>query len=1383
MMEASTLSVLKVDNTSSIESCENHDANQNSPSTAEPENLETEQLSGEVKNPVEEGGLEKERGIEVDSFGLDSEEKKQRSDVEKSEEKIERENKKGIEQTDNPTFNDKITKMELTHANPGVVETKKVPASKLDTTSYELDGSKIGTVPESINSYDSEPGMKEKESKYVETTDTTDDGTKTMNDLSENSETTPGQTITIIKEHMPNTPQENNSKMDTTIGQSKEIVVEGENTQQCVPQMASTSSKESAVPSPKGATKPVESQSKGSTIWYDDEADDTTGTTGYSTAIVGGVVVRTPISSSPKTAKKSAKQTKELSPSKLKLAWGSLFGKKKSPKKAPGQTSAPAQSTEKVEGQISRDTQEVKGKDQVDGETSGITVTQQGESEETIVKVKVDKVSVKEEEKCEGDQIGNLNAKTNISVEAESVKVVEEGVTATKIQKPGFENGKETSQEEISTALGESSKVNEPLEVKDKNESGLEQKVKPGVDIQDAPAETAVEVATTETSESVEPSDDVSKTTRPNLHNAQIDNVLEEAALPSDATPLGKEEISPYVQHKYVKSEGVIVTGETPPGKEEVASEELHAGDSSDQVSPSAEVTIQVSEASSPVSQEVSSNEEISKKDILSEPETIPDEDSVLRERILASRESGARSVSPPKPSKMHMRISYAESSKDGEKEVELLGTRDVAMRPKSTNKGPADHRISCMELKDVDYEGWLTKKGGGKVFAAWKRKWVVVKDQRLYYYKTSFDPEAGGMIHLDNCESTAAPEMKRKFCFKCESKTNKSHNTFFAADTEQDMRTWLDVLGKASRGEVINLPQHRKTEFLGVQMRKKTNSISRRAGSILGVGGAYDYDGTIEKHVGPKRRASYGSAPTQSKRISSSEEEKAAEEGFGDKAIEALTRDPKESDTNVSRASPDSHLQTVISEIREQNVELVESSPIEAGVDGETPAPDEKSTDVAPISEVADALQEKEENEPQIAPLSDVKDALTGKEGVSIPESTDASLKQKEQLAETATSTNSKVEVDIQEGSTKIIPLSEETVKSTVTQDSKEDSEPVTPDSEPAQPNVTVAGVSNGGDYVTLDIGVAVTAVDGSGIAKETDARAESVPDAEVKPDQDLIENKDQSQVNKDPLGTKEHKQELPSGEGPIGGSETPTKDSPKSTQPQSKADSPVPIGGKTKWYFTLDDEQGWVEPEPEVDAKRSSLKDDELLSMVRNIKAAHITITGEPVPEIEERMRAMTTASNENKELVKLNALKRSLKDKERDVEAMDELLSNKHPSHEVVREWMARHSHLSDELSVHSTGDDTNTVTNGEAANEDDPKPVTNGEKANDRHTDNYSSFHAESKDDKMLEKIAASQEVDTETQNDNNVESSSNVGNEGVQSVNGHLDDNKSLDTRL
>lgn len=52
----------------------------------------------------------------------------------------------------------------------------------------------------------------------------------------------------------------------------------------------------------------------------------------------------------------------------------------------------------------------------------------------------------------------------------------------------------------------------------------------------------------------------------------------------------------------------------------------------------------------------------------------------------------------------------------------------------------------------------------GGMLFlTGWKRKWVVLKDGKLYYFRTAFDLEAGGVINMQGITVTEAPEIKKK--------------------------------------------------------------------------------------------------------------------------------------------------------------------------------------------------------------------------------------------------------------------------------------------------------------------------------------------------------------------------------------------------------------------------------------------------------------------------------------------------------------------------------------------------------------------------------------------------------------------------------------------
>ena len=106
-----------------------------------------------------------------------------------------------------------------------------------------------------------------------------------------------------------------------------------------------------------------------------------------------------------------------------------------------------------------------------------------------------------------------------------------------------------------------------------------------------------------------------------------------------------------------------------------------------------------------------------------------------------------------------------------------------------------------------------------------------------------------------------------------------------------------------------------------------------------------------------------------------------------------------------------------------------------------------------------------------------------------------------------------------------------------------------------------------------------------------------------------------------------------------------------------------------KTKWYFSLDRKQAWsVAPEADEEkspkrrksSDRSSIKstnsgresisslpeEDQFMVMCRNIRKARLSIYGEPVVDGAERLRAFSNAKEDDKTLLRLRTLERTLK-----------------------------------------------------------------------------------------------------------------------------------------
>jgi hypothetical protein len=101
--------------------------------------------------------------------------------------------------------------------------------------------------------------------------------------------------------------------------------------------------------------------------------------------------------------------------------------------------------------------------------------------------------------------------------------------------------------------------------------------------------------------------------------------------------------------------------------------------------------------------------------------------------------------------------------------------------------------QISVASLNPADKDGFLTKQGGS--IKTWRRRWFVLKGKKLYYFKSKTDVEATGIIELE-ADSFVRDERdkdkKRRFMFS----VGTSRRVFFMhADTEQEMRQWIEAI------------------------------------------------------------------------------------------------------------------------------------------------------------------------------------------------------------------------------------------------------------------------------------------------------------------------------------------------------------------------------------------------------------------------------------------------------------------------------------------------------------------------------------------------------------------------------------------------------------
>jgi len=74
----------------------------------------------------------------------------------------------------------------------------------------------------------------------------------------------------------------------------------------------------------------------------------------------------------------------------------------------------------------------------------------------------------------------------------------------------------------------------------------------------------------------------------------------------------------------------------------------------------------------------------------------------------------------------------------------------------------------------NAEKKGWMTKQGGR--IKTWKRRWFILNDTGLYYFKKPQDTEPCGIIMLDNVEVVRCPSKKN--CFQLQYSTEDMFDT-----------------------------------------------------------------------------------------------------------------------------------------------------------------------------------------------------------------------------------------------------------------------------------------------------------------------------------------------------------------------------------------------------------------------------------------------------------------------------------------------------------------------------------------------------------------------------------------------------------------------------
>ncbi|XP_041854131.1 pleckstrin homology domain-containing family A member 7-like isoform X3 [Melanotaenia boesemani] len=166
---------------------------------------------------------------------------------------------------------------------------------------------------------------------------------------------------------------------------------------------------------------------------------------------------------------------------------------------------------------------------------------------------------------------------------------------------------------------------------------------------------------------------------------------------------------------------------------------------------------------------------------------------------ILQEQPQGSRIMSKPTGEQLSSTTVSEASTAITSSTVDTSASKASRPGGKVHSFGKREQSIKRNPNVPVVVRGWLYKQDSSGM-RLWKRKWFVLADFCLFYYKDSREESVLGSIPLPSYViSTVGPEdhISRKYAFKAEHTGMRTY--YFSADTQEDMNTWLRAMNQAA--------------------------------------------------------------------------------------------------------------------------------------------------------------------------------------------------------------------------------------------------------------------------------------------------------------------------------------------------------------------------------------------------------------------------------------------------------------------------------------------------------------------------------------------------------------------------------------------------------
>lgn len=180
----------------------------------------------------------------------------------------------------------------------------------------------------------------------------------------------------------------------------------------------------------------------------------------------------------------------------------------------------------------------------------------------------------------------------------------------------------------------------------------------------------------------------------------------------------------------------------------------------------------------------------------------------------------------------------------DAQAEAEILTQPTmIAIRPVSS--GPAAGRdavrVPASSFASPVLTGMLTKLGGS--YGKWQKRYFVLDDLWLHYYKNAKAKEPKGSVDLVGCKAEFETAKKKKYCFRI-SHPDRPRIFYVTAKGEEERRQWVDAINRhishfsgtpppgRTNSTTSTLPEDSEYQTFSYKEYKKASSSSKSSPS-----------------------------------------------------------------------------------------------------------------------------------------------------------------------------------------------------------------------------------------------------------------------------------------------------------------------------------------------------------------------------------------------------------------------------------------------------------------------------------------------------------------------------------------------------------------------